>query len=457
MHRTQAVPSHQHNRIDHYKKTCDSHSMFNSLTSHDLLNKVEELLPNHRERLYPPTETLSMFLAQAMSADRSCQNRVNQTAIQRMASGLSLSSTLTGGYCRARKRLPLEMVSELTCYLGDIIRAQSKTSWKWKKRDIKIVDGTTVTMPDTTANQLVYPQQSGQKAGLGFPICRVVGITCLSSGALLNAAVGPFKGKGGDEQTLVRSIQDTLHSGDILMGDAYYASFFFIAAMQAKGVDILMEQYGARRRSTDFRKGRKLGAKDHIIELSKPNKPPYWMSASEYQAVPDSIFIREFKVDGKIMITTMGCPKYASKNELKQLYKSRWHVELDIRHIKTTMGMNTLSCKTPEMVVKEMWVYLLAYNMIRLMMIKSALLTDVPPREISFKHCLQLWISWCQLSSCLELEESETLLILIAQQRTGNRPGRIEPRALKRRAKPYPLLKKHRNLARIEVIENGHP
>lgn len=292
---------------------------------------------------------------------------------------------------------------------------------------------------------------------MGFPICRVVGVTCLSSGALLNAAIGPFKGKGGDEQTLVRSIQDTFDAGDILMGDAYYASYFFIADMQAKGVDILMEQYGARRKPTDFRKGKRLGPKDHIIEIEKSKIRPHWMSIEDYQLAPDSVFIREFKARGKIMVTTMNCPKYASKNELKQLYKSRWNIELDIRHIKDSMGMEVLGCKTPEMAIKEMWVYFLAYNLIRFLMIKSALLADINPQTISFKHCMQLWLSWSQQATMLNQEQNKILFMLIAQRTVGNRPGRTEPRALKRRAKPYPLLKQHRHLARAEVLKNGHP
>lgn len=457
MHRTQTSTNHQHTRISHYKNTSDSYSMFNLLTSDDLLDKVEVLLPNHRERLYPPTETLSIFLGQAMSADRSCQNSVNQVATQRVIGGLSPPSTHTGGYCRARRRLPEKMVSELARHLGQVIDQQTADSWRWKSRRVRIVDGTTVTMPDTPSNQTLYPRQNRQREGLGFPICRVVGITCLSSGALLNAAVGPFKGKGGDEQTLVRSIQDTLEAGDILMGDAYYASYFFIADMQAKGVDILMEQYGARRRSTDFRKGKRLGSKDHIIEIEKSKTRPDWMSEEDYRLAPDSVFIREFKVGGKTMVTTIHCPKYSSKDELKQLYKSRWHIELDIRHIKDSMGMGILSCKTPEMVIKEMWVYFLAYNLIRFLMIKSALLADICPRTISFKHCMQLWLSWSQQATMLSEDQMAILFMLIAQQTVGKRPGRAEPRALKRRAKPYPLLKQHRHLARAEVQQNGHP
>jgi hypothetical protein len=455
-----ATPRHtrtQQQIIESHRSSSDCQTVFNLLTSNLLFDRLETLLPAHRERLFPPTETLAMFISQAMSADRSCQNIVNQAAVQRLVGGLPTCSTYTGGYCRARQRLPLELVAELSRYLGQQIDQQVPSEWRWKGRRVRLVDGTTATMPDTLANQVTYPQQRGQKPGLGFPICRIVGVTCLSSGALLNAAVGRFNGKGGDEQTLLRSIQDTIETGDIVMADAFFATYFFIAKMQAKGVDVLMEQHGSRRRSTDFRRGQKLGQRDHLIRIEKPRIKPYWMSEEEYLSAPKSLTVREFKADKKIMITTIRCSKSASKAELKALYRQRWGVELDIRDIKETMGMNILSCKTPEMVLKEIWVHLLAYNLIRLLMLEAALVADVRVREISFKHTLQLWLIWSQTGSLLDDDQHIRLLLLIAQQRVGQRPGRVEPRAVKRRPKAYPLLTKPRAQARREVRKKGHP
>jgi hypothetical protein len=447
----------QQNRIQKNIKNSNTHSFFNLLTCDALLNKVESQLPDHRERLYPPTETLSMFLAQAMNPDRSCQNIVNQAAIQKVAIGLPPNSTFTGGYCKARKRLPKKLVSQVTCEVGRLIDQHLPMNWRWKKRRVRLVDGTTVTMPDTPENQAVFPQQGAQKPGLGFPISRLVGVTCLASGALLNLAVGPFKGKGSDEQTLLRSIQNTFEADDIVMGDAFFATYFFIVDMQAKGVDIVMEQNGSRKQNTDFRRGRKLGKKDHLIVISKPKKRPYWMSPEIYNDAPASVTVRELKVGGKILVTTLICPKSASKVELKTLYKSRWNIELDIRNIKDTMGMNILSCKTPDMAIKEIWVYLLAYNLIRLLMAQSALLADIIPRTISFKHCLQLWVAGIQTLDLMDNDQLNSLFILMSQQIVGKRPGRIEPRAVKRRPKAFPLLMKPRAEARAQVRENGHP
>jgi hypothetical protein len=222
-------------------------------------------------------------MAQALSADRSCQKAVNDMAVKQLLGGLKPCSTHTGGYCRARKRLPVEMVSTLVRSTGSLISDYSAKTWQWMGRPVRLVDGTTVSMPDTAANQAAYPQSRGQKPGLGFPICRLVGIVCLSSGAVLNAALGRFRGKGGDEQTLLRSMLDTLNAGDVLVGDAYYATYFLLCELQRRGVDGVFEQYGARRRSTDFRRGKRLGARDHLIGLDKPQKRPAWMSLAHYR------------------------------------------------------------------------------------------------------------------------------------------------------------------------------
>ena len=457
MHRTPSVNAHQQHRINTYRGKIDSIHCFNLLTGEALFDQVESLLPAHRERLYPPTETLSMFLAQTMGSDRSCQQIVNQAVVQRLLGGLSASSTHTGGYCRARQRIPVGMIQRLTHYIGDWVDQQVPDQWLWRGRRVRVVDGTTMTMPDTEDNQCAYPQQSAQLPGLGFPICRLVGVTCLSSGVLKAAAIGRYQGKGGNEQSLLRSLQDTFDKGDIVLADAYFSTWFFIAEMQAKGVDIVMEQYGARRRSTDFRRGKRLGQRDHIVQYPKPIIRPQWMTPEQYESMPESLCIRECHTGGKLLVTTLLCPKTVSKMDLKTLYQSRWHVELDIRHIKTTMGMETLSCKTPDMVQKEIWVHLLAYNLIHMMMLQSALIADIEPRKISFKHCLQLWLNCRSQLNLLDEEQFHALLMLMAQQQVGNRPGRIEPRVVKRRPKQYSSLRKPRHVARQLVLKYGHP
>jgi hypothetical protein len=457
MHPNRRLAAAQQQRVREYAGHADSYAMFNLLTGPQLLDRVEAVLPEHRERLFPPTETLSMFIAQALSEDGSCRQVVNDAMVKRVIGGLKPGSTDTGGYCKARGRLPEAMVSTLARATGGIITKGAASWWHWRNRPVRLVDGATVTLPDTEENQAAFPQSSSQKTGLGFPMCRVVALLCLGSGALLDAALGPCQGKGSDEQSLLRELLDSLQSGDILLGDAFYATYFLLCELVRGGVDGLFEQYGARKRSTDFSTGEKLGVRDHLIVLTKPKKPD-WMSQYEYDQAPDTLKVREFQADGKIMVTTFLCPTDTPKRVLKALYRQRWHVELDLRNIKTTLRMEHLRCKTPEMARKELWVYLLAYNLIRLLMAQAALLADQIPRQLSFKHTVQIWMAWQQRGGATHDAVSiNALLVLIAEPRVGLRPGRVEPRALKRRPKPFPLLTKPRPVAREEVREQGHP
>ncbi|MGB5742876.1 MAG: IS4 family transposase, partial [Sedimenticolaceae bacterium] len=413
-HRATAVQQRVHRHLGN----ADAYAMFNLLTGPELFDRVEALVPEHRERLFPPTETLSMFLAQALSADGSCRQVVNDAMVKRVVGGMTPGSTDTGGYCKARARLPLSMVSTLAREAGGLLAQGAASCWHWQSRRVRLVDGATVTLADTEANQAAYPQPSSQKPGLGFPICRVVALMCLGSGALLDTAMGPCVGKGSDEQSLLRKLLDTLEADDILLGDAFYATYFLLAALIGGGVDGVFEQHGARKRSTDFSKGEQLGARDHIITLTKPSKRPDWMSPYEYDQAPDTLAVREFQAGGKVMVTTFLCPKETPKSVLKSLYRQRWHVELDLRNIKTTLGMEHLRCKSPEMAIKELWVYLLAYNLIRLLMAQAALLADQIPRQLSFKHTVQIWMAWQHRGGSTHNAVSlGALLVLIAEPR----------------------------------------
>ena len=259
----------QQQRVGKQVHQSDAYAFFNVLTGPGLLDKIESLLPVHRERLFPPTETLSMFLAQALSADRSCQAAVDDRAVKRVSAGLAPGGTHTGAYCRARERLPVAMVSEVARYVGREISASAPEAWRWRGRPVRVVDGTTVVMPDTAANQAEYPQPRSQQPGLGFAILRTVGIVCLGSGALLDAGVGRYHGKGADEQTLLRPVLDALAPGDVLVGDAFYATFFLLCALSERGIGAVFEQYGARRRTTDFRRGQRLGSREPSDRAAK--------------------------------------------------------------------------------------------------------------------------------------------------------------------------------------------
>jgi len=454
--RSAAFQSQQHqSRIGGRAERLEAVDFFNALTGPELLEKTEALLPEHREREYPPTVALSMFLKQALSQDRSCQRAVNGWIAQCVAEGLPPPSARTGGYCRARLRVPVQMVTALTREAGDLLCRQARIGWRWRGRPVKLGDGTGIVMPDTEENQSRYPQPSSQAEGVGFPQMRLAGVVCLSTGAVLDAAMGPHAGKGSGELSLNRRLEDVFHAGDVFLADALYCNYFLIARLQARGVDVLFEQNGSR--STDFRRGERLGARDHLVRWEKPKARPEWMARAEYKAFPAELLVREVSVGGRVLVTTMLDPRRVCKRELGKLYERRWNIELDLRNIKNTLGLEMLSCKTPAMCEKELWIYLLAYNLIRLLMAQAALQAGVHPRQLSFKHTVQLWTEWlCHGLAGMAVAHAAVLFEAIAQQKVGNRPGRIEPRARKRRPKPYQWLKVPRAKARRQVRLHGY-
>lgn len=430
----------------------DANHFFNLLTAPELLAVVESQLPEHRERWYPPTVTLSMFLGQVMSADGSCQQAVNEAIVHRLLNGMKISSANTGGYCNARLRLPQAMVQAVARHIGASLTLTQPLpqTWLWRGRHVKLVDGTTVSLPDTPENQACYPQPGGQAPGVGFPKARIVGIVSLSHGAVLEAAMGPCKGRGTGEHGLLRPLLNTFSRDDVLLADSYYCSYFLVAELQTRGVDVVVEQHGARH--TDFRCGASLGVRDHVMTWHKPARPA-WMSREDYECHPLTLTVREVKVGKKILVTTLLSPRGTPKKALGELFTWRWNVELDLRNIKTTLGMETLSCMTPAMCEKEMWVYLLAYNLIRLLMAQAAHQESLPPRQLSFKHTLQVWLAWSVRQLYFPgVDHTKTLFMLIAQIQVGHRPGRVEPRAVKRRPKEYARLMRPRREARAAIL-----
>lgn len=439
-------------RIQRQAQATEAVEFFNILTSPELIDTTEALLPEHRERLYPPTVTLSMFMRQTLEADASCQKAVNGWAAQRAADGLSACSVRTGAYCKARLRLPLEMVTALTRETGRLLSRKALPAWQWRGRAVKLVDGTGLSMPDTPENQAVYPQPGTQARGVGFPLARMVAVICLATGAALDAAIGPHAGKGSGELTLVRGLLESFEAGDVMLADALYCNYFLIAMLLERDVDVVFKQNGAR--ITDFRRGWQLDTRDHIVFWPKPARPE-WMTPEQYARMPEDLMLREAKVGHQVLVTTMVSARDISKAELSQLYARRWNVELDLRNLKTTTGMDVLSCQTPQMNEKQLWVHLLAYNVIRLLMAQAACKAGVDPRGLSFKHTVQLWTEWTARGLCAA-KDNQRLFVLIAQSKVGHRPGRIEPRMRKRRPKPYPWLKVPRAQARRHVQRHGH-
>ena len=445
----------QRHRIGQRSRAIHSYDFFNVLTAPDLLDVLDEQLPTHRERLFPPTTTLALFMAQTLNTDASCQATIDRHVVERIANDLSPCSTATGAYCKARQRLPLHVVRSLLRHTGRLLVDEEATPWRWQGRAVKLVDGTTITMADTPDNQWRYPQPRTQQPGLGFPVARVVALLSLGAGAVLDTALGPQAGKEGSEHALFHTLLPHITEGDILLGDRYYCSYAMIAMLRARGADIVFQQH--HRRRTDFRKGQQLGLLDHVVVWNKPVVKPHWLSDEDFDGLPETMRLREVRVGPKVLVSTLLSPAEAGVQDLKSLYAQRWNVELDLRNIKTTLGLDRLVCKTPSMNEKQWCVGLLAYNLIRLLMLRSAKLADVLPRQLSFKHSLQLWLAWSQRGLPPDKVQIERLLVLIAQRRVSQRPGRIEPRAVKRRPKPLPLLTQPRAIAREKIRRFGHP
>lgn len=426
----------------------------NILKSEQIASIIEDNIATYRERIFTPTITLAMFLKQALSFDRSCTHVVNEFIIDNIDGLPKNISKSTGSFCRSRQKFPLKLIEELVRYTGTAINEKIDKR-KRIKGSIYLIDGTTFTLPDSIKNQEKYPQQSRQKEGLGFPICRTLGIFCLESGAAVNAKIAPYKGKGADEHSMLRATLNTFKNGDLIIGDALYSSYWLLAYLQKEGISGIFQQNGGRAKNADFRIGKKVGKYDHIVTYERPQRPK-WMSIEQYQSTPKTLSVREMKVKHKILVTTLCDAELHSKNDISDLYKSRWNIEVDFRNLKTTMGMSELSCKSPEMCEKEIWIYLLASNLIRILMAQTAKQFCLNIRNISFKNTLQIWNSVAARFDNA-IENIEKFLFIIAAHQVGKRAGRVEPRARKRRASAYSLLMVPRHQARADVLKNGHP
>lgn len=419
-----------------------------------LMQWVAEEAGHFRQRIYDPLQTLMLFIEQVLSADHSCQDAVARGVSSQVALGQAPSSLNTAAYCKARSRLALGLIERLGRETGGRLCAQQPQAWRWRGREVKLVDGTTVSMPDTVANQARFPQSRTQKRGLGFPLARLAAIVSLSCGAVLDWAIGPCEGKQTGETALLWQLAKRLCPGDVVIADRYYAGYFLIALLLQQGVDVLIRQH--QRRHTDFRRGERLGRRDHVVMWPRLQRPE-WMDLASYEAMPETLRMREVRVGGWTLVTTLTDAKEVGKRELFELYRLRWQIELDLRSIKTVMQMDVLRGKSAKMVEKEIAVHLLAYNLMRAVMAQAAYLGHLLPRQLSFKGALQLLNAFEEnLRHCprgrLGLRHTY-LLAGIAQLRLPHRPGRVEPRAVKRRPKPASLLTELRSLLRARLLK----
>ncbi len=369
----------------------------------------------------------------------------------------------TGAYCQARSKLSLAAIQSLAKAVSAELEAEVPSHWLWEGRHVKIVDGTTLLMADTKENQTVYPQQSEQKSGCGYPILRAVAVMSLATGSILDLEVASYKGKQTGEVSIFKNMLDRFSFGDIVLADAIYPTYFIVCQLMNRGIDIVAQSHGAR--TVDFRKGRSLGVMDHIVTWSRPDKPG-WMSKEEYDQYPHSIEVRECRIKvknpvsrakEKTIVTTLLDPKKIPKKSLTEILKQRWYGELYLRNVKTTMDMEMLSCKTPDMIHKEIWANILAYNLICRVMCQAAILSGQMPRQISFKGTIQTLEEfrniWLYGNKTNTGEIYRKFLEAIAKMKVANRPGRIEPRLIKRRTKKqYGLLSVTRKEARKALM-----
>jgi hypothetical protein len=440
---------------------------FTNVLTEEVIEQALTGLNGWLDRIFTPLVTLWVFLGQVLSADHSCRAAVARLVAHRVSRGQKPCSAQTGAYCQARQRLPEIFFSTVACLVGRSLDAKAENRWLWKGRRVYLFDGTTVTMPDTPANQQAYPQVYNQKPGLGFPIARIGAIISLSCGAILNLGFGRYAGKGQGEVSLLRTLWDILRPQDILLTDRLQANGTNMLLLKERGIEFVGRLNKAHR-TADFRRGKRLGHQDHLVRWFKPTSIRS-LDRQSYQALPESITIREtkfrvtqvgFRTKAIVVVTTMLDPQQTTKEELATLYRARWNNELDLRGLKSTMQMRDLRCKRPELVRKEVWTHVLAYNLLRTVMAQAAATHEVLPRSISFKGALQTLEAFQPL---LELHGAQDprhrfrlyqdLLQAIATHRVADRPDRFEPRAKKRRRNHYAWLIRPRSEVKRDMAK----
>lgn len=415
-----------------------------------------------QDDLFSTDVVLWAFLAQTLRDGKgaACSAAVADIATYMLQSRRHPPSGDTGDYCRARAKLSLPALRRLVVESARQLECDVRASWLFKGVHAKLVDGFTFTMPDTLANQEAFPQLAVQAPGVGLPIARCCAVISLATACVCDLAIGPYEGKETGENALLRELLEIFDDNDVAVFDRYYCSFMMLALLARGGVHVCARLH--QRRSSDFRRGRRLGPDDHLITWTRPQRPP-WMSQEQYRQIPETLTLREVRfdvtesgkrVDTLTVVTTLTDPQTYTRDDIADLYGCRWNVELDIRAIKQALSLDHVRCKSPDMVRRELWVTLLAYNLIRKVIATSAAMHDKQPRHLGFTlACETILSSWMLLAtgSCRDVQALRSgALARIAANEVANRPGRIEPRVLKRRRHRYPLMKRPRDELRAK-------
>jgi Transposase DDE domain len=410
--------------------------------------------PNSRERIFSLRLTFECFLWQMLKPRTACREVVRAVQALFESSGRGSVDEGTAAYVQARQRLPVERLEKALAHTARTADRRVGRQGQLQGRPVKVVDCSTTQLPDTARNQKRYPQPSSQKPGCGFPLLKFLVLFSLSSGAILRVATAHWK---NHDLRLLHGLWDALEKGDILLGDRAYGEYLTLAMLPGKGVDVVARMHGARK--VDYRKAMKrLGRHDGLFQWSKGYSQSEILSAREWRQVPGQITVRLLRFDAVIrrrkkritLVTTLLDPAAYPADQLIGLYARRWHLELALRHLKTTMGMELLRCQSPDMAEKELFAYLVAYNLIRCLMAQAVAQAGVEMERLSFKGALdavrQFTPAIHQARSKVKRQQiCEELLRTIVRDLVPVRPGRTEPRAVKRRPKAYQLLNKPRH------------
>jgi len=399
--------------------------------------------------------TLWSFIGQVLQdgKQRSCNAAVTHATRYLIEHGLQPPGTDSGDYCRARHKLDAHVLRQLVRDMAETLSSSNPNHWLWQGREVKLVDGFTFTMPDTPENQEAFPQLTSQKPGVGFPIARACAVLSLANACMYDVAIGPYAGKETGETALLRNVLDCFKPGDVLLADRYFCSYLMLAILKSRGIDVCMRLH--QRRPVNSSDAKWLGNNDYIETWYRPQRAK-WMSQALYDSLPETMDLRvaafNITIDEEreplyVTTTLLDHEAYPSK-AIGQLYGFRWYAELDLFSIKHSSNLEHLRCKTPEMIHRELWATLLAYNMVRLVCAQAAAVHDKLPRQMSFTMASNTLVSqWLMPpDESIRKELGRRHLLQIACNEVGNRPGRIEPRVLKRRPKPYPLMTQARHL-----------
>jgi hypothetical protein len=418
--------------------------------------------PNSRERVYSVRRTFLGFLYQVLKPDCACREIVRQIQALFVLQNQGPVDEGNSAYCQARKRLPLDTLCRVRVALAAI---SQKAAPLWHGLRPKVIDGTTVSLPDTPKNQRAYPQPRSQKPGCGFPLLKLVGVFSLASGGLLDYA------KGNKHQSELRLLQGLLghfQRGDLAIADRGFCSYVLLALLRARGSLSLFRLHHSR--PADLRHGRRLGKQDRLLTWLKPPQKPDWLPQSWWKKLPAQLSVRVlrfnlcrrgYRSQSVALLTTLLDSQQYPAHQIAQLYARRWSIELWFRDIKTSMGMERLRCKSPRLVHKELEMFFIAYNLIRCLIVHAGTLHEMAVERMSFKGAVD---SLRQFSMALAQARSthkqnqliSQLLEVIARDEVPDRPERREPRAVKRRPKPYDRLNRPRHLMREIPHRNNY-